>query len=356
MTIKILLNPGNVYATGSFSTKNLTFDADKIFWAKTTGNLGYYGSSNSGTYSDTFCIPFSGIDGTTLGVMAVLSCGTSGYSTQSRMSKTIVDDPYIVISGGTKICRREYVSEVMTVSSGATNISWGLNGKIIAIYISGVVAATSTIDVCTGSPWFYPELIIDKGTGKAKLKVNGTQVCLADLPGGFVADTVSVSCGRGAVIGDISPALIAEVIVCTGAELGPVKSTAYVPVSHPVYTFTGIYYSPPWTTGSYRTSETLAAEDRYSYETTSVLPSTVTFTSIKAMSVTTVAAASSGLGGQMNVRIRVGATNYDESITSLLTSTTPIIYNSIKELSPATGVAWTQAELRAIQTGYVIAP
>lgn len=351
MTIKNILSFDTV-AIASSPQHNI-YDVSKDFWGVTgTGDI----YALSGAVSDTWGQPFPWAVGTqTSGGQDALAYSTGG----KYISKSISDNAYVCVGGGVQINWYEHVDQMFYIRGSSNWIAFGLNGRLACIWIDGSIAATSTVDVASHRPWNYIELIADKATGKARLNINGVEVANADWTP-FTIDTISVKPSKAInyLRSGCSVAYITEVVYSTGSAVGPVKVKDFFKTTDQVTGFSGSTWdvnTRPWSAASYRSSDTAGAEDRFGYGT-NILPASDPSTSIVAVQ-QNVVASSSGVGnGQLNVRIRIGTTNYDTSISSTLTSTTPVLNQIVYENSPATGVAWTRSEVQGIQTGYIVNP
>lgn len=354
MTIKNILSFDSVRADASYGSQG-ALDPAKVFWGITgTGTINTYAgpSTYGGVVYDP--IPF-GQGGNYSGGQNLLSYTTQG----AYISKSIPDDSYVCVGGGVNINWYEFVDQVFYIRGSSNWIAFGLNGRLACIWIDGSIAATSTVDVSTGRPWQYVELIADKATNKARLNINGVEVANAAWTP-FTIDTISVKPTKAIATtrGGASPCYISEVVYSTGASVGPVKVVDYFKTTDAVAGFSGAtsaVNTKPWNAGTYRSSDTQGTIDRFTYGT-NILKAGDPTTSIVAVQHNIVASSSGVGGGMLNMRIRIGTTDYDTSISSYLTSTTPVLIQKLYETSVATGVAWTRSEVQGIQTGYIVNP
>lgn len=289
------------------------------------------------------------------------SGATTGYSSVSfaeykTIQKALVDNTKVVVAAGCRICRSVMLKQTAILSIGGANkLSFGLNGKFAALYVNDVLAATSGMNVVDGNPWFFVELFQNKTTNRVHLRINGVNAADVELPAGHTSNAVIVDFGRN-VSG--YPVTFAEIMVYDTVDpLGPLFTHEFFKTGTVVKQFTGSDSIPnnrPYRLDVYKSSETLGAEDRWSYN--NILTNTkAESTSIVAVIQKAIAASGGVSGGSLNLRLRLGSTNFDTSVSSALVSTTPVLVQKVWETNPATSVPWTRSDVQAMQTGYVVA-
>lgn len=339
---------------GSFSNINV----DRMFWnniSDTPNVSGFRSSQYSGINSET---PNPGNEAGGVVIYTRQSSGQGDRNIFSVIGRSVQDTTKLVAAGGFRIGSLPQIKTTAILSlAGANKVSFGVNGKLAALYVDDILASTSVIDVLTGMPWFFVELFQNKTTGKVFLKINGQAACDADLPIGHVTDQVILDLGRQPA--QENGVSVSEVIVYSDEDpMGPLHSHSYFKTGQAITSqFVGndnIVNNRPFTDAQFKNSETLGAEDRFNY--TNIMPVGVEATEIKAVIHEVVAASGGVTGGSLNLRTRIGSNDYDTSVSDKLTSTTPVLVQSVMEVSPATGVAWTRSEVQGIQTGYVVAP
>lgn len=335
-------------SNGGNGTADITRMIGWVDIGTNTSNLSVYGTNMPSTTDST---------PTNNDLSSYASVATSGtYTTFKTIQRVVVDNNKLIVAGGCKINRPSYLKQTAILSIGGSNkLSFGLNGNFAAIYINDTLAATSTVNVVKGKPWFFVELFQNKSTGRVYLRINGTSVADVELPSGHTSNAVIVDFGRP----DTSkPVMFSEVMIYDTIDpMGSVMVHEFFKTGTAVKQFSGSDSIPnnrPWAPTSFLTSETLGAEDRWTYN--NILPNaSVPVTSIVAVVQKAVAASGGVSGGSLNLRLRVGSTNYDTSVSSELTSTTPVLVQKVWETNPETSTAWTRSDVQAIQTGYVVA-
>lgn len=319
-------------------------------------------------------IGLNGLDGTQtqnvipindLSIYNTLSYTASTAGTDKIWGFTSPDNNKVCIGAAIKIECYDAAYQSTTSSilglNGSNYIAFGLNGKFACLTIDGTIAATSSVDVVSDAPYSYIEVFIDKVANKAYLKVNGASTVDATLPGSYTVNQVRINEGRG---GSNKWFFLDSLLLSTAVDpIGPVKVAEYFKTANITTQFsttgspTDLVNTRPYTAAAYRNSTTDGHLDLFSYN--QLIPETgsdgVPFTSIVAVQ-HEIVAASAGIGnGTLNGRVRLSATDYDVSYTSLLSTTTPTLCKRIMETNPHTAAAWTRADVQGIQTGYIIA-
>lgn len=276
----------------------------------------------------------------------------------TTIRKSVVDNNKLVCAGAISINNQHYVKQtsILAIGGGANKLSFGLNGKFAALYINDVLAATSSVNVTDGYPWFFTEVFMNRSANRVYLLINGAQVADAELPSGFTASEVIVDFGRKSSSG----AFFSEVFVYDSVDpIGPVMTNEFFKTGNVSLQFTGNggateVNTTPFSNTTYRSSNTSGHSDMFSY--TNLLPNNlIGVSSVVGVIHKAVAASGGATAGTLNLRAKVGSTNYDTSVSSSLVSTTPVLVQKIWETNPATSAAWTRSDVQAIQTGYVVA-
>lgn len=291
------------------------------------------------------------------GLSAFLTTTGNNFANFTTIQRPVVDNNKLVLCGGFRTQFPAYLKSTAIMSFGGANkLSFGLNGKFAALYVNDTLAATSAVDIVSGSPWSFITLFQDKVANKLYLRINGQVAADVDLPAGHTTNAAILDLGRD--VGGYQ-SNFSEVMVYDSVDpMGPLLVGEYFKTTNVVNQFTGstnIVNNRPFSDASFVNSETSGAEDRFSY--TNILPTGMELGSIKAVIQKAVAASGGVTGGSLNLRMRIGAstTNYDTSVSSSLVSTTPVLVQKVWETNPATSAAWTRSEVQSVQTGYVVA-
>lgn len=325
---------------------------DRIFWSDPTnaGNAAF----NQTVLNET--------PEKTGGVAATISATPSSpnFSLGRYVSRNVSDAVKLIYCGGCHVDTKfgALPTDFAAIFSGSDRISFGVNGNFAALYVNGTIGSTSSIDVITCRPWLFFELYQNKTDNKIYLKINGVDACNVDLPLGWAATSVGMNPGRR--VGGNPAVRFSHVMTYDGVDpLGPVMSREYFKTGNITNNFASVgspnlfVNTAPFTNTAYRNSETTGHVDLFSY--TNILPADTPLTSIVAVVHQAVAASGGVSGGSLNLRTRLGASNYDTSVSASLISTTPVLVQKVWETNPQTLAAWTRAQVQAIQTGYVVA-
>lgn len=269
-------------------------------------------------------------------------------------STSIVDNNRLVLACGVMATTTIGVTEIAGFAgAGSTRITFGLNGRFVALYVDGTVVATSSFDALDGNGFNYYELFIDKSVPRVYLYANGDLISDAAISGGVALNSARLSFGQfpsSVIISDIC-------IFDNEVPRGPMYIHGFYANANPTSQFTGsltTVNTRPFVNGTFRNSTTLGQQDLYTYsQITNNYPSG---SNVKFVHHQVVASSDGSGGGLLNLRTRVNSVNYDVSVSSQLTSTTPVFTRRTLENNPNSGAVWTLTDIQTnLSNGYVIA-
>lgn len=353
MSIAHVLSPN----LGSLS--GASFSPAQCGWVQATGSAAVSGmthnlfAATASWYKPTITQPRNVPSNNTSGTPLTLT-RQSGSATNERWERAITDDLYLTLGASIQLTNRYYQSPTWLSFNGLNRISAGLSGRVAALYVDDVLVQTSTIDVVTGKPWFYAELVLDKTALTAELYINGVLACTQTGLNALIT-TTAIQLDLGQAVYNIQ---FGEVVLNVGGSTptGPLQTVLYRKSGNNTLGWSGsdVVNTFPFASGTYRNSATSGANDLYTY--TNTFPSAFNYTSIAAVGLSIVASSDGATAATMSARLRLSSTNYDTSLSAQLPNTSPVLTQTFYATNPNTVTAWTAANIAAAITGYVVAP
>lgn len=298
----------------------------------------------------------------------LLQINSSNLTMIPRVFRSVVDNDKMVLG---------YAYCMKTANTASNRFAVGLKGVSgetihvrpfqsggvwrASLYINGTQVSTGTaVDIATGNPWVYIELVINKTAGTVQVRVSGVPECAGTMPVGFVASSVECTVGGSGAYNNGNDNGIDDMVFYVDSDpAGIIKVDGFYKTGDVMTGFAdGTDNGSATTTGinsssfsEYRASATVGSEDRFSYN--NILPTGVQANSIIAVIPSVLASSGTYTNGNLELRFTSGATTTTTDVTTKVKPFMPqYIAGPVLHTDPNTSAAWTRANVQAIQTGY----
>jgi hypothetical protein len=290
--------------------------------------------------------------------------GTLDGTIETFVSRAITDNN-LLCAGGPIVTgfRSQANYDELFGFGGTTNrVTVGLNGEFLALFVNGTVVETSSFNMVNPRKTVFVEMLINKTAGTVRVFANADQVIQANVSS-FTYDSFRIYLParfcNSLTTGTDGNMLYEGFYVGSGVNniAGPMSMLGNYANANPTSQFTGALSTVnnrPFENATFRNSTTAGQQDLYTYNTITLKEDNSA--SIKFVRHQVIASSDGAGGGQMNLRTRMGGTNYDTSVTSQLVSTTPVLTQVTYKRNPNSLNPWTITDLSSLSNGYVIAP
>lgn len=200
------------------------------------------------------------------------------------------------------------------------------------------------------------KIVVHATLGSIEVKLDGDTIITvtnADTrPGGSLTTVDRIVCRQGS----LSAVWVDDVIVDDADFPGDLRVVGLVPTADGNYTA----WTPSIGTDHYATidekppsdtdyNEVTTAAQRDSYGTSDL--AIVGAAEIVAAQIVGFAHEAVATGNTLDFFYRIGGVDYDDGVAEILSISMQPVRGAIHEVSPATGVAWTEAEINALEIG-----